>query len=66
MGQQWLKVELSTSSLSRLLRKLGLSAQQPIYHAYRRDPTRLMEYLNVTFPEAMARAKATDAQVFFR
>jgi len=60
-----LKVELSTSSLSRLLRKLGLSAQRPVYQAYRRDPGRVMEYLNVTFPEAMARVKATGAQVFF-
>ncbi len=60
-----LKVEFSTSSLSRLLRKLGLSAQRPVYQAHRRDPGRVMEYLNVTFPEAMARAKATDAQVFF-
>ncbi|WP_373051991.1 winged helix-turn-helix domain-containing protein, partial [Thioalkalivibrio sp.] len=48
-----LKVELSTSSLSRLLRKLGLSAQRPVYQTYRKDPARVTEYLNVTFPEAM-------------
>jgi transposase len=60
-----LKVELSTSSLSRLLRKLGLSAQRPVYQAYRRDPGRVMEYLNVTFPEAIARAKTMDANMFF-
>ena len=60
-----LKVEISTSSLSRLLRKLGLSAQRPVYQAYRKDPGRVMEYLNVTFPQAMARAKARDARVFF-
>ena len=60
-----LKVDLSTSSLSRLLRKLGLSAQRPVYQAYRKDPGRVMEYLNVTFPQAMARAKVMGARVFF-
>lgn len=60
-----LKVELSTSSLSRLLRKLGLSAQRPVYQAYRKDPARAAEYLNATFPAAMAKAKALDARVFF-
>lgn len=60
-----LKVELSTSSLSRLLRKLGLSAQRPVYQTYRKDPARVTEYLNVTFPEAMTKAKALDARVFF-
>jgi len=60
-----LKVELSTSSLSRLLRKLGLSAQRPVYQAYRKDPARVAKYLNVTFPEAMAKARALNAQVFF-
>jgi transposase len=57
-------VELSTSSLSRLLRKLGLSAQRPVYQAYRKDPARVAEYLNATFPEAMAKAKALDTRVF--
>ena len=61
----WLKVELSNGSLSRLLRKLALSAQRPVYQAYRKDPARVAEYLNVTFPEAMAKAKAMNARVSF-
>ena len=60
-----LQVQLSTSSLSRLLRKLGLSPQRPVYQAYRKDPARVMAYLNTTFPEAVAKAKELHAKVFF-
>ena len=60
-----LKMELSTSSLSRLLRKLGLSPKRPVYQAYRKNPGRVAEYLNATFPAAMAKAKALDARVSF-
>lgn len=60
-----LKVDISTSSLSRLLRKLGLSAQRPVYRSYRKNPALVTEYLNATFPEAMAKAKAMGARVYF-
>lgn len=59
------KVQLSTNSLSRLVRKLGLSPQRPLYQAYGKDPERVNAYLTSTFPEAVAKAKQLNAQMFF-
>jgi hypothetical protein len=60
-----LKVRLSTSSLSRLLCKLGLSQQRPLYQAKRKDPERVNAYLTATFPETVAKAKQLNARMFF-
>lgn len=59
------KIELSKSSISRLLRNMGLSAQRPIYRAYKRDPKELEKYLNTTFPEVKRLAEQLGAQIFF-
>lgn len=59
------KIELSKSSISRLLRHMGLSAQRPIYRAYKRDPKELEKYLNKTFPEVKRLAEQLGAQIFF-
>jgi transposase len=60
-----LKVQVSTSSLSRLLRKLGLSPQVPLYQAYRKDLERANAYLTATLPEAVAKAKQLHAPMLF-
>jgi transposase len=58
-------VRLSKSSLSRLLGHLGLSPQRPTYKAYQQNPKQVQAYLDKTFPEAVAQAKATGALIFF-
>jgi len=60
-----LKVKLSKSSVSRLLGHLGLSPQRPIYNSYKQDPKKIEQYLSETFPEAVAKAKAVGANIFF-
>lgn len=58
-------IELSKSAVSRLLRYMGLSAQRPIYRAYKRDPDEIGKYLNKTFPAAKRLAKKLGARIFF-
>jgi len=58
-------ISLSKSSASRLLGHLGLSPQRPTYRSYKRDPKKLKQYLNRTFPEAKRLAKRRGAQLFF-
>lgn len=60
-----LGIKLSKSSVSRLLGHLGLSPQRPIYKSYKKDPKKIEQYLQKTFPEAVAQAKAMDAVIFF-
>ncbi|NEV65111.1 IS630 family transposase [Thiorhodococcus minor] len=60
-----LKVALSKSAVSRLLGHLGLSPQRPVYKSYRQNPSKLKEYLNETFPEAVAEARRQGAEIYF-
>ena len=60
-----LKIELSKSAISRLLKNLGLSAQRPIYKSYKQDPRKIEQYLTETFPEAVEQAKKIGATIFF-
>jgi transposase len=58
-------VELSKSGVSRLLRHLGLSPQRPIYKSYKRDPQKMKEYLEKTFPGLQAKARRMGAVIYF-
>lgn len=60
-----LKVDLSKSSVSRLLKNLGLSAQRPIFKSYKQDPRKIEQYMAETFPEAVKQAKKIGATIFF-
>lgn len=60
-----LGVKLSKSSVSRLLRNLGLSPQRPIYKSYKQDPKKIEKYLNRTFPEVVEQAKMLGAEIYF-
>jgi transposase len=59
------RIQLSKSAVSRLLGHLGLSPQRPIYKSYRQDPRKVQEYLAETFPEAVAKARAMGADIYF-
>ena len=58
-------IKLSKSSVSRLLKNLGLSPQRPIYKSYKQDQAKVERYINKTFPELSREAKALDAQIYF-
>ncbi len=58
-------IELSLSSISRLLAQLGLSAQRPVYKAYQQDKSAVKEWLEETYPGLFARAKKLKAMIYF-
>lgn len=58
-------VHLSEVSISRLLKKLGLSPQRPLFRAYQQDPSRVEAYLKEEYPKIKKRAKARGARIFF-
>ncbi len=58
-------VQLSRSSVSRLLGQLGLSVQRPLWRAYQQDPARVERWLQEEYPQIAARAKRERAQIFF-
>jgi transposase len=63
--QHMFGVTLSLISVGRALKKLGLSPQRPLYRAYERDPEKVDEWKEETFPQIQARAKKEDAGIFF-
>jgi len=58
-------VSLSEVSVWRLLRKLGLSPQKPLFRAYQQDPVKVETYLKEEYPKIKRRAKARRARIFF-
>ncbi len=58
-------VRLSEVSVWRLLKKLGLSAQRPLFRAYQQDPEKVAAYLKVEYPKIKKRAKAKGACILF-
>lgn len=63
--QQERSLLLSKSSLCRLLNHLGLSPQRPLYKSYKQAPDKIKGYLDKTYPEAVAQAKAHQARLYF-
>jgi len=58
-------IEISLSSISRLLAQLGLSAQRPIYKAYQQDKAAVKKWLEETYPKLFERAKKLSATIYF-
>jgi transposase len=65
MIKRELGIQLSKSSIGRLLNNLGLSAQRPLYKSYKQDPKKIENYLNSTFPEVVEKAKTLGAEIYF-
>jgi transposase len=51
--------------VGRLLRKLGLSSQRPLYRAYQQDPEAVERWKSETYPRIRAQAAAEGATVYF-
>lgn len=58
-------ISMSAVSVGRLLVKLGLTCQRPLFRAYQQDPEAVNQWLKNEFPRIAAQAKAERASVFF-
>jgi transposase len=58
-------VALSVVSVGRLLRKLGLSPQRPLYRAYQQNPEAVERWKSEEYPRIRAEAEAEGATIYF-
>jgi transposase len=56
-------LELSLSSMSRLLKGWGFTAQKPVYKAIEKDPQKVKTWLHQDYPAIKARAKEENAEI---
>jgi len=58
-------IQLSRSSVGRLMEQLGLSAQRPLWRAYQQNPKTVAKWLKEEYPRICEEAKRRGARVFF-
>ena len=58
-------VALSEVSVGRLLRKLGLSPQRPLYRAYQQNPQAVARWKQEEYPQIRALATQMGATIYF-
>jgi transposase len=58
-------VRLSEVSVGRLLRKLGLSPQRPLYRAYQQNPQAVARWKAETYPQIRREAASVGATIYF-
>jgi transposase len=58
-------VKFSEVQVGRLLKKMGLSAQRPLYRAYQRNPELVEEWKKVIYPKIRRLASEEGASIFF-
>ena len=58
-------VEMTPQGIGKLLRRLGLSPQRPLYRAYQQDPDAVRRWKLEEFPAIRAQARAEGAEVYF-
>jgi transposase len=56
---------LSEVSVGRLLRKLGLSPQRPLYRAYQQNPQAVVRWKAETYPQLRREAASVGATIYF-
>lgn len=59
------KKELSVSSVHRLMKILGFSAQKPLYRAWQQDPVLVRTWETETYPAIRAEARQIGARIYF-
>ena len=59
------KVEMSASAVGRMLHRLGLSAQRPLWRAWQADPEKVAAWKNSEYPAIARQAKKVGATVYF-
>lgn len=58
-------VRFSEVQVGRLLKKMGLSAQRPLYRACQQDPERVAEWKRAVYPKIRRLAAEEGASIFF-
>ena len=58
-------VKLSSVSVGRVLKKMGLSPQKPLHRAYQQDPDLVQQWLEVEFPKIKALSRKVGAEIYF-
>jgi transposase len=58
-------IRLGLSSVSRLLKQLGLTCQRPIFKAWQQNEQQVKNWLKKVFPKIKKRAKEERADIFF-
>lgn len=58
-------VSLGLSSVTRLLKQLGLSCQKPLFKAWEQNKKEVQNWLKKTFPKIKAQAKKERATIYF-
>lgn len=56
---------LSLPTVGRILKKLGMSAQRPLYRAYQQDPEKVRIWKQETYPAIRQQATQAGATIFF-
>jgi len=56
---------LALSSVSRIMKLLGFSAQKPLYEAWQQDPVLVRQWQTKTYPEIRAEARRARATIYF-
>lgn len=59
------RIRLSVATVGRVLHRLGMTPQRPLYRAYQQDPQKAEEWRKRTYPQIRARAAAEGAEIFF-
>lgn len=63
--RQHFKKTLSVVTVGRILKKLGMSPQRPLYRAYQQDPEKVRVWKQETYPRIRAEASECDGVVLF-
>jgi transposase len=58
-------IEMSLSSVGRLLRTIGLSPQRPLHRAYQQDPDAVQRFKTQEYPAIRAQAEKEGATIYF-
>jgi len=59
------KVSMSASAVGRLLHRLGLSPQRPLWRAWQADPERVAAWKQTEYPAIARQARKAGATVYF-
>jgi transposase len=63
--RQKFEIQLSLPTVGRILKKLGMSPQRPLYRAYQQDPDKVHAWKQETYPKIKAVAAEVGATIFF-
>jgi transposase len=59
------RVEMSASAVARLLHRLGLSPQRPLWRAWQADPEKVAAWKETEYPRIAKQAKKAGATIYF-